>query len=55
MLPKNKKRADIGKFTKLGWQSFMDVHKKFCTAKPSSWVIGHDYFARCITTDFPGH
>lgn len=29
---------DIGKFTKLGWQSFMDAHKKFCKAiKSGNW------------------
>jgi hypothetical protein len=34
-----KEWRDIGQFTKLGWQSFLGAHKKFCTAiKSGTWA-----------------
>lgn len=35
----DKEWRDVGGFTRLGWQAFLDAHKKFCRAiKSGTWV-----------------
>ncbi|KAG0692151.1 hypothetical protein DFH29DRAFT_1009257 [Suillus ampliporus] len=35
----DKEWQDVGQFTRLGWQAFLDAHKKFCRAiKSGTWV-----------------